>query len=65
MVYPTAYRVTQPAEHHSKHRVRTTKNGIPYENENKKKTDRSAIREMKVPSFAEITHLLKMVRGTA
>ena len=63
MVYPTAPRVTQPAEHRSKHRVRTTKNDIPYES--KKKTDRGAIREMKMPSCEGITHLLKMARGTA
>ena len=63
MAYPTAYRVTQPAEHRSEHRVRIRKNDIPYEG--KMKTDRRCYNKMKVPSCEEITHLLKMARGTA
>ena len=46
----------ETAEHHSKHDLRAREDDIPSES---KKTDRSAISEMKARSWDEITHLLQ------
>ena len=59
----TAHRVTDSAERRSKHHTRAREDDMP--SESKKKTDKSAISEMKAPFCDEITHLLKTAEEKA
>lgn len=55
--------MTHSAEHYNENYVRATEDDTP--SESKRKIDKSAISEMKMPSCGEITHLLKTVGKTA